>query len=248
MNSITEETIEPLDSKSYNLSLQNEEYKLTMNLTESFIQFKLVPKIFSEFVYKSEINLSIIKEKKYLISEYKELKNAYETFEKKFARKKVKLIKLKEDSINLNYINNADEDDVEVNIELKQFKIEKGDINPMILNQIKELNNKISEVEKHLGEMKKEMLLIQEKQEKELNKKIELAIEAYLEKKKQKDEEIKKQKDEEIKKEIEKTLISNDNINISNNFQCDNFDDAIDVNSINPIISDRRLYWFEKKI
>ena len=221
MNFITEKPIEPNDKKSYNLSLQNEEYELTMNLTESFIQFKLVPKIVSEFYYKSEINLSIIKEKKYLINEYTELKKAYETFDKKFIRKKVKLIKLKEDSINLNYKNNVDdEDDVEVNIELKQFKIEKGDINPMILNQIKELKNEISEMKKNLSEIKNEM-----------NKNMELAIEAYLKKKKEEKEEIKKQKDEEIKKEIEKTLILNDNVNYLNDFQCDNFDE-IDSNYI----------------
>ena len=242
MNSITEETIEPLDSKSYNLSLQNEEYELTMSLTESFIQFKLVPKIFSGFYNESsKITLSIIKENKYLINDFTELKNAYLYFdERKFKKNKIKLIKQKEDSIYLNYTNNVDDEEKEVNIELKQFKIEKGDINPMILDQIKELRSKISEVEKHLGEMKKEMLSIQEKQEKELNQKIELAIEAYLKKKKeeeeikkQKEEEIKKQKDEEIKKEIEKTLVLNDNVNYSNDFQCDNFDNATDVNYIN---------------
>ena len=82
------------------------------------------------------------------------------------------------------------------------------------------------------------MLLIQEKQEKELNKKIELAIEAYLKKKKQKEEEIKKQKDEEIKKEIEKKLILNDNINLSNDFQCDNFDNA----TVDNYIFNGKLY------
>ena len=215
-NTTNEETMET----SYKLSLQNEEYELTMNLTESFIQFKLVPKIVSEFYYKSEINLSIIKEKKYLINEYTELKKAYETFDKKFIRKKVKLIKLKEDSINLNYKNNVDDEEMEVNIELKQFKIEKGDINPMILNQIKELKNEISEMKKNLSEIKNEM-----------NKNMELAIEAYLKKKKEEKEEIKKQKDEEIKKEIEKTLILNDNVNYLNDFQCDNFDE-IDSNYI----------------
>ena len=128
-----------LDSKSYNLSLQNEEYELTMNLTESFIQFKLIPKIFSGFYNKTEINLSIIKENKYLINEFTELKKAFEYLdERKFKKNKIKLIKLKEDSINLNYTNNVDDEEKEVNIELKQFKVEKGDINPMIL-AIKEI-------------------------------------------------------------------------------------------------------------
>ena len=152
MNSINEETIEVknkiLDTKSYKLSLQNEEYELTMNLTESFIEFKLIPKIVSDFYYKSKITLSIIKEKKYLIKEYSELKKVYEVFDKKFERKKIKLIKLKEDSINLNYINIIDDEEVEVNIELKQFKIEKGDEYEIMKKEINELKNEISESEK----------------------------------------------------------------------------------------------------
>lgn len=71
----------------------------------------------------------------------------------------------------------------------------------------------------------------------EMDKKIEMAIEAYFKKKKeeeeikkQKEEEIKKQRDEEIKKEIENKLALNDNVNYLNDFQFDNFDNAIDVN------------------
>ena len=33
-----------LDSKSYNLSLDNENYELIMTLNESFIEFKLISK------------------------------------------------------------------------------------------------------------------------------------------------------------------------------------------------------------
>ena len=33
-----------LEAKSYNLSLENEEYELTVNLTEKYIEFKLDPK------------------------------------------------------------------------------------------------------------------------------------------------------------------------------------------------------------
>ena len=233
MNSINIETKEVnnkiLETKSYKLSLQNEEYELTMNLTEAFIEFKLIPKLVSDFNYKSKITLSIIKENKYLIKEYTELKKAYEVFDKKFIKKKIKLIKLKEDSINLNYINNVDdEEEVEVNIELKKFKIEKGDEYPMIRKKIEELEKEISELKKNLSEVKNEM-----------DKKIELTIEAYLKKKKeeeeikkQKEEEIKKKRDEEIKKQIENKLALNDNVNYLNDFQCDNFDNAIDVNYI----------------
>lgn len=76
------------------------------------------------------------------------MKKVYEVFDKKFERKKIKLIKLKEDSINLNYINIIDDEEVEVNIELKQFKIEKGDEYEIMKKEINELKNEISESEK----------------------------------------------------------------------------------------------------
>jgi len=208
-----------IEKKSHKLSLENEEYELTMNLGESYIEFKLVPKNkISDFCYKAEFDLSSIN--KYLFSKFPELKRAFDIYDKQLNNKKVKLIKLKEDSINLNLIRINDfEEEVETNLELKRYEIKENDAYPLFLNRLNELNNKILELEKNLNEMKKEKL---ENKGNEENKKIESLIEDYLTKKKI-EEEMKKQKEEELlREEEEKKIKLNDNINLSNDFQCDN--------------------------
>ena len=211
-----------IDTKSHKLSLENEEYELNMNLGESFIEFKLVPKSdISDFYYKAEFDLSSIN--KYLASKFTDLKKAFVIYDRQLNNKKVKLIKLKEDSINLNYIRVSDfDEEVETNLELKQYRINREDAYPLLLNRINEMNNKILELEKNLNEMKKEKL---ENQENEKNGKIELLIEDYL-KRRQTEEEIKKQKEEELLREKEEQIIQlNDNVNLLNDFQCDNIND-----------------------
>ena len=211
-----------IDTKSHKLSLENEEYELNMNLCESFIEFKLVPKNdISGFYYKAEFDLSSIN--KYLSSKFTDLKKAFVIYDKQLNNKKVKLIKLREDSINLNYIRVSDfDEEVETNLELKQYRINREDAYPLLLNRINEMNNKILELEKNLNEMKKEKL---ENQGNEKKEKIELLIEDYL-KKRQEEEEIKKQKEEELLREKEEKIIQlNDNVNLLNDFQYDNKND-----------------------
>ncbi len=179
-----------IDTKSHKLSLESEEYELNMNLGESFIEFKLVPKnAISNFYYKAEFDLSSIN--KYLSSKFTDLKKAFEIYDRQLNKKKVKLVKLSEDSINLNYIRVSDfDEEIETNLELKQYKMERDDAYPLLLNKLTKMNDKILEFEKSLNEMKKEKL---ENQENEKNKKIELLIEDYL-KKRQIEEEKKNKK------------------------------------------------------
>ena len=87
-----------IDTKSHKLSLENEEYELIMTLGESYIEFKLVQKkVIPEFYYKAEYDLLSIS--KYLRYDFEDLKKAFIIYDKKLKDKKVKLIKLKEDSI-----------------------------------------------------------------------------------------------------------------------------------------------------
>ena len=137
-------------TKSHKLSLENVEYELNMTLSESYIEFKLVPKKdIPEFYYKAEFDLSSIN--KYLHATFEDLKTAFEIYDRQLKDKKVKLIKLREDSINLNLIRISDFDEkTETNLELKQLRINIENINPILLNNLKELNNKILELEKKL--------------------------------------------------------------------------------------------------
>ena len=110
------------------------------------------------------------------------------------------------------------DEEFETNLELKQFRINTDNVNPILLNKLSEMNNKILELEKKLNEKKREKL---ENKGNEENKKIESVTEDYLKKKKI-EEEIKKQKEEELLREKEEKRIKSNDINLLNDFQFDN--------------------------
>jgi len=201
-----------IDKKAYILLLENKEYELLMTLFESVIEFKLEPKkLISDFYYSEKFDLSTINEKKYLVRTLEDLKMAFTRFDKLFNTKKVKLIKTRGDTINLNFkITIMEDDEVETNLELKQIKIDKEEGYLMLSNKIDEMN-----------------------------KKIDLMFEDYLKRKqeeeiKKKEEEEKQKKEELIRQEEEKKLKLNDNVNLYNDFQSKNTD-MEDVYSISNI-------------
>ena len=199
-----------IDTKTYILSLANEEYELMMTLFESVIEFKLKPKnAISDFYYTEKFDLSTINDMKYLIVPLEDLKKAFVKFDRQFNKKRVKLIKLREDTINLNFRINVDDEDLETNLELKQFKINKEVGYTFLSNTINEMSKKIKELEKNL------------------NTKIDIMYEDYLKNKneeeiKKRQEEEKQKKEEIIRQEEEKKL--NDNVNLINDFQSKNID------------------------
>ena len=199
-----------IDTKTYILSLANEEYELMMILFESVIEFKLKPKnAISDFYYTEKFDLSTINDMKYLIVPLEDLKKAFVKFDRQFNKKRVKLIKLREDTINLNFRINVDDEDLETNLELKQFKINKEVGYTFLSNTINEMSKKIKELEKNL------------------NTKIDIMYEDYLKNKneeeiKKRQEEEKQKKEEIIRQEEEKKL--NDNVNLINDFQSKNID------------------------
>ena len=201
-----------IDTKAYILLLENKEYELIMTLFESVIEFKLVPKkLISDFYYAEKFDLSTINEKKYLIRTFDDLKMAFTRFDSLFNNKKVKLIRTREDTINLNFkINIMEDDELETNLELKQIKIDKEEGYLLLSNKINEMS-----------------------------KKIDLMFEDYLKRKqeeeiKKKEEEEKQKKEELIRQEEEKKLKLNDNVNLNNDFQSKNID-MEDVYSISNL-------------
>ena len=111
-----------IDTKTYILLLENEEYELNMTLFESVIEFKLIPKK-SDYIYTEKFDLSTINNRKYLIRDIIDLKTAFEKFDRLLNNKKAKLIKARGDTINLNFKINIIDDEIESNLELKQIKI-----------------------------------------------------------------------------------------------------------------------------
>ena len=156
-NTILEENNKILESRKYNLFLIDEEYELTMNLYELFIEFILTPlKIISPFYYKEKFDLESIN--KNLFAFFKELKEAFIFYDDTIKKKKVNLIKQKiSNIINLNMKNiNLLNEEVNTNLELKQIKLKNDDLIIVLLNEINELKNKVNEKNEKEKQIEKE--------------------------------------------------------------------------------------------
>ena len=138
-----------IDTKTYILLLENEEYELNMTLFESVIEFKLIPKK-SDYIYTEKFDLSTINNRKYLIRDIIDLKTAFEKFDRLLNNKKAKLIKARGDTINLNFKINIIDDEIESNLELKQIKINEEVGYPILKKRIDEMEEKIKELEKKI--------------------------------------------------------------------------------------------------
>ena len=134
-----------IESKSYNLSLLNEEYELIMNLYNKYIEFKLIKKnIISIYYYKQKYDLENIN--KLLYTFFKEIKDVYNFYDKILNKNKVKLI-LIEDKININFKNIINLDnEIEINLEFKKIKINKDDILYILINEVNILKNNLNEI------------------------------------------------------------------------------------------------------
>ena len=141
-----------IDTKTYILLLENEEYELNMTLFESVIEFKLIPKK-SDYIYTEKFDLSTINNRKYLIRDIIDLKRAFEKFDRLLNNKKAKLIKARGDTINLNFKINIIDDEIESNLELKQIKINEEVGYPILKKRIDEMEEKIKELEKKLNKV-----------------------------------------------------------------------------------------------
>ena len=84
--------------QSYNISLLDEDYELSMDINESFLEFKLQQNnIIVDYYYKSKYDLQAINN--LLHSSFKGTKEIFNFFDKLLNNKKFKLIKLKDKNI-----------------------------------------------------------------------------------------------------------------------------------------------------
>ena len=159
-----------IDSKIYNLLLENEEFELTINLTKEFLEFKLQQKnIINDCYFKAKYDLPTLN--KILFTFFKEIQEVFNFYDKILNKKKVKLIQMKDKNIiNLNFKNivNFDEE-VETNLELEQIKLNKDDIFLILVNEVNSLKKKLSSKN--------------EKPNEELVKENEVKIKGYIEQK-----------------------------------------------------------------
>jgi len=209
-----EKDINIIESKSYNLSLLNEEYELIMNLSNLYIEYKLIKKnIIYPYFYKQKYDLQNIN--KLLYTFFNEIKDAYNFYDKILINNKVKLI-LIDDKINLNFKNIINFDnEVETNLELKKIKINKDDILYNLINEVNILKNKLNENKEN---KMKEYIDNKNNEIKNENKKIiEEKINIIDNKYKEKINEIKKEYEDKIKelKNKQNEIISEINKNLN---------------------------------
>ena len=180
-----------IQSKSYNISLLNEEFELSIILYKEYIQFKLQQKdIINNHYYKKEYNLETIN--KLLFASFKELKESFNFLDKIMNEKKVELIQGTEKNIIiLNYKENKNE----TKFELRQIKSTKDELFFNLLNEFnilkKKLNSKTNEESEKNEEIKKVGKEELEEKIDEINDEIKKFEEKITILKKQKEEYIK---------------------------------------------------------
>ena len=140
---------------SYNISILDEEYELSMEINNSLLEFKLQQaNIIDEYYYKSKFELE--EKNKLLSSSYDKIKEVFDLFDILLKEKKVKLVKSNDENIiKLNFVNATQNN--ESNVELKKYKLSKDEMNLMFIKEINTLRKKLNlKNEKPLDELIKE--------------------------------------------------------------------------------------------
>ena len=249
-----EKNIKILDSRSFNLSLDDTVFELTMNLSETFIEFKLIPKNSNaSYCYKENYDLSAMN--KNLFGFFKELKKSFEVYSQILKDNKVKLVLDKEKNImKLNYktIINYNEE-VDTNLELKRFELTKDDLYSILLNQVNEMQKELSQRENIYKESIKQLEnkmkeYIDKKMEeikKQMEDKIEILVDNYMKKKKEEEKIEKQNKEEELRLKEEEKIKKNDNVNLINDFKCEkiiNMENIMTISNSFPTINNIAVY------
>ena len=253
-SSNNEKNIKILDSRSFNLSLDDTLFELTMYLSETFVEFKLMPKNSnSSYCYKENYDLSAMN--KNLFGFFKELKKSFEVYSQILKDNKVKLVLDKEKNImKLNYktIINYNEE-VDTNLELKRFELTKDDLYPILLNQVNEMQKELSQreniykesIKQHENKMKEYIDKKMEEIKKQMEDKIEILVDNYIKKKKEEEKIEKQNKEEELRLKEEEKIKKNDNVNLINDFKCEkinNMENIMTISNSFPTINTIAVY------
>ena len=175
---------------SYDISILDEEYELSLKLNNSLLEFKLQQtNIIDEYYYKSKFELEAIN--RLLSSSFGRIKEVFDFFDYLLRDKKVKLIKSNvQDIIKLNFVNAQNN---ESNVELIKYKLSKDEINLMFMKEINILKKKLNlKNKKPFDELIKE-------NDKQLKEYIDKKIEEYKQENQKKFDEKIKEKEMKIK-------------------------------------------------
>ena len=138
-----ETEVEENMQQSYNISLLDEDYELSMSINESFLEFKLQQNnIIVDYYYKSKYDLQTINN--LLHTSFKGTKEVFNYIDGLLNDKKFKIIKLKNKNIIKLNFKNVFILDKEINLELKQIKLNKDEMNILFLKEINSLKKKLN--------------------------------------------------------------------------------------------------------
>ena len=208
-------------SENFKVFLQEDEYILEMTLySNNCIEFKIIESSpMASCYYLEKYDL----EKINLISPIiqRDMERVYQYIKRKLQRNKINL--LLSENKNIMYINykvrmDEDEEEIDVKLELKKSILKDDDIVKVLMKEVEQLKKECNKNEKIISELKKEIV--------EIKKNNDLLMEEYNKKKEKGNNEKKLQEEE------EKLSSLNDNVNLTNNFQLENFDESKEIDFI----------------
>ena len=244
---------ELIESKSYDMFLDNIEYELIIKLMNSIIEFKLIQKnIINSCYYAEKYDLQNIN--KHLYTFFNNIKDVFHFYDKILKKNKVKLSKEK-NKICLIFkgVINFDEE-IETKLELKEIKLNKEEIFNTYFNEIYliknneefQLNNEIKNLKEKINELENKIIENEKKYENkikeikkqqdikidEMEKNIKLLLEDYNNNKKKSEKNI-NSKENKIEKNINLLLgeFNNNKKNIKKESQTK--DEKIENNVLN---------------
>ena len=226
LNLKDDENTKKLKSENKIIKLQEDEYELEMSLYNNNIEFKVIQNSpMASCYYKEKYTYEEIKKISYIYNpKYKDIESIYQYYKEKILLKKEINLILSEDKniMCLKYQIISNDDEIDVDLQLKKFNLEKHDIDYALMKEVEKLKKECQKNEKIISELKKNNDLLME----EFNKM----------KEKEKEEEkrkIEEEKEEERRKIEEEELSKlNDNLNLKNNFQVENFQELKNIDVI----------------
>ena len=144
-------------------------------------------------------------------------------------------------------------EEVETNLELKRFDLTKDDLYSILLNQVNEMQKELSQRENIKKEsikqvenkMKEYIDKKMEEIKKQMEDKIEILVDNYMKKKKEEEAIEKQNKEEELRLKEEEKIKKNDNVNLINDFKCENINNMKNIMTISnsfPTINNIAVY------
>ena len=223
-NLTDDENAKKIKSEKKTLKLQEDEYQLEMSLyNNNYIEFKVtLNSPMATCYYLEKYNYETIKEISSLSNKkYGDLEGVYQYYERKVFKKEMNLVLSPDKNImSLKYQKYVDDEMTDVELKLKKIMSAKDDIVQALMKEVEQLkqnDKKIDELKKKIDELQKNNDLLME----EINKLKEKGI---------KEEDIKKE--EEIRKKEEEFSSLNDNVNLTNDFKFENFQEIKYIDEI----------------